>query len=523
MSHGLLGPDSAQEGRATSEGGGMLRLLGRLSALLFAPLRRLTGPLHRRRPALSDEQEERQTNLPPLPPPWSDDERWYRGDFPPRENVRIRPLIHGAEYFPDLHRELLSARSRVTIAGWALSPHFSLLRGDDAQSSTIERVLDEVSSHAEVYVLLWAGAPALFQPNTHSVEQVRDRLLTVAPRVHCALDRTAPFSHDHHQKAVTVDGRVAYVGGMDISSFQGDRWDTAHHPIRFGVGWHDIQARVEGPLIRDVEENFWGRWEGATGERLQPHDPIAHSDDGSPAQLVRTIPRDCYPSMAPDGHYGIRHALLAALGRARSSIYLENQYLWAPEVVEALCVAMDRNGPHFRIVVVLPARAYDGRYDNDDHVRHLAKHDEGRGRFAAYSLYSSGPAESVGGYRYLPIYVHAKVSIVDDEWFMIGSANLNRRGLATDSEIAVHSVDPTTARELRVRLWAEHLGLPESEMAAVSIPEAVDRLWRERAAEVERGRRESLPGIAHHAHPYETGGTPAARLMDRFQSATLEH
>ena len=65
--------------------------------------------------------------------------------------------------------------------------------------------------------------------------------------------------------------------------------------------------------------------------------------------------------------------------------------------------------------------------------------------FEAYSLYAGGPAQGTSGYRYLPIYVHAKVAVIDDEWLLIGSANLNRRGLATDTEIAVQVVSSDVA------------------------------------------------------------------------------
>lgn len=512
---------------------------------LMEPAGRALDRLHRPRRALSAEQEQELADLPPLPAPWDQDPRWYKSDFPPRQHNRLTPLPHGASYFTDLYGELMSARERVTIAGWALSPFMPLVRGDEEEGSVFSRVMADVSRQAEVYVLLWAGAPALFQPNTRGVEEVRERLLAAAPSLHCELDRTAPFSHDHHQKAVTIDGRVAYVGGMDISTFQGDRWDTADHPIRSGVGWHDVQIRLEGEVVADVEANFCQRWNGAVGDKLRPlavteQGPAGTKDERStekksvaassgrqsfetPAQIVRTIPKDVYPSMSR-GHFGIRHALLQAIAGASEYIYLENQYLWAPEIVEALCEAIDRNkGGDFRVLIVLPASAYDGRYDNDDRVREVCRHDGGRGIFSAYSIYGAGPGEGPSGYRYVPVYVHAKVAIVDDSWLLVGSANLNRRGLATDSEIAVQAPCPELARALRLRLWSEHLGMDESEIAERPAREIVDGPWKERAREMERRRRESEPPPAWHVHPYSLRATPTSRLKDRFQALTLEH
>lgn len=480
--------------------------------------------MHRGRPSLSSDDEERETNLPPLPPPWNADPRWYSGDFPPRAHNRLHALPHGEEYFSDLCHEMKAARHRVTIAGWALTPLMDLLREEQGSAGLFAEIVNEVTKHADVYILLWSGAPALFQPNTKSVEQAREKLLSIAPQAHCELDRTAAFSHDHHQKAASIDGRVAYVGGMDVSTFQGDRWDTDQHPLRYGVGWHDIQVRLEGETVADVEENFCRRWNAATGGNLEPLDSHVEPGCDTPAQVLTTTPKGFYPSFAPDGHFGIRHALLKGIAAARQFIYLENQYIWAPEIVTALQEAMDRNdAARFRIVLVLPAAAYDGRYDNDDHVKQLNKYDAGRGIFSAYSLYSAGPGQGITGHHYAPIYVHAKDVIVDDSWFLIGSANLNRRGLATDSEIAVQAVDPGTAKNLRLKLWAEHTGLTRDEIGAQEPHVIVDGPWKERAAETDKRRKAGDPPPPWQIHSYVFGGTPQSRLMDRLQSMTLEH
>lgn len=472
---------------------------------------------------MPSERHETERNLPPLPEPWSGDNRWYRGGFPPRRHNRITPLPHGARYFPDLCNALAEASSRVTIAGWCLTPLMALSREGEQPGSILADVLDEVSRRAEVHVLLWSGAPALFEPDTRMVENARRVLLQHAPRVHCALDHRASFSHDHHQKAVTVDGRLAYVGGMDLTTFQGDRWDTEEHPLRFGPNWHDVQVRLQGEVVQDVEANFCQRWNAVTGDHLRPL-PASQPDSSwdQPAQIIRSVPAGFYP-FAPSGEYGIAHAYLAAIGDARHFIYLENQYLWSPEIVEALKEAMNRphDGP-FRIVMVLPADAYTGKYDNDQHVRELVNADNGRGIFHAYSPYASGPATGRSGYRSLPIYVHAKVGIVDDSWFTVGSANLNARGLGTDTEMNVQAVAPEAARELRLTLWSDQLGMAEAELAHLDPVEAIDHLWTEVARRGEEAARARVIPPPGHVRRYKPGTNPGSRLLDFIQDVTLE-
>lgn len=498
----------------------MLSRAERLSSVLFLPVRKLAGPLHRRAGTIEEDQND---SLPPLPPPW-DDDRWFRGGFPPRRHNKLTPLIHGEEYFSDLYTELLSARERVTIAGWSLTPLMPLIRNGKESQSILAEVLEEVSRRAQVYVLLWSGAPALFEPNERLTAQIRKTLLSIAPHVHCELDHRAHFSHDHHQKAVTIDGRLAYVGGIDISTFQGDRWDTDEHRLRLGPGWHDAQVRLQGEVVRDVEENFCQRWNAVTGERLEPLPATPHDPSwNTPAQIVRTVPAGFYP-FAPKGEYGIYHAIITAIREAKRFIYLENQYIWSPEIVEALCDAMNRphSGP-FRIVLVLPAKAYTGKYDNDQHVRLLREKDNGRGMFHAYSLYAAGPAMSTTGYRYLPIYVHGKISIVDDEWFSIGSANLNGRGLATDTEMNVQSIAPDVARDVRVRLWAEHLSMPVEEVAQGDPIELIDNGWQREAKAMEQCIQQGTVPVQSQVRAYVPGHNVGSRMLDMLQDITLEH
>lgn len=452
------------------------------------------------------------------------DPRWFPGGCPPRSHSQVVPLVHGDEYFGDLCEALASARERVTICGWCITPLMSLSHPDRETGSLLAKTLNDVSRRAEVYVLLWSGAPAIFEPTSRYVQNVRKVLAATAPRVHCELDHRAPFSHDHHQKAVTVDGRVAYVGGMDLTTYEGDRWDTAQHPLRFGPNWHDVQLRIRGDASRDVQENFCQRWNAVTGDDLRPlpveEDNSSWSDT---AQVVRTVPAGFYP-FAKGGEYGIAHAYLSAIPMADRFIYLENQYIWSPEIVDALIEAMNRprRGP-FRIVLVLPADAHEGKYDNDTHVRLLARADAGRGIFHAYSIFASGPAAGPTGYRYLPIYVHAKVAIIDDQWLTAGSANLNGRGLATDTEMNVQAVAPRVARDLRIRLWAEHLGMAPDEIAAADPIDLIDKRWKECARQLLAAQRANGIPPGGHAIPYVPGVNPGSRLLDLMQVHTLEH
>jgi phosphatidylserine/phosphatidylglycerophosphate/cardiolipin synthase-like enzyme len=457
---------------------------------------------------------------------WGAEPRWFPAGTPPRRHNRALPLVHGDRYFAALRAALATAEDYVYVAAWCLTPHLPLGRNEpaDFEATQLLTLLSETARRVPVRLLLWGGAPALIRPTTRIVAAVARTIETEGRGdLRVALDRTAGPPHTHHQKAVVVDGRLAFVGGIDLTSFAGDRWDTAGHPLRFGPNWHDVQLQMEGEAVADVEQNFRQRWGAVTGEANLPHRaPEADPAWQTPLQIVRTVPRRTY-DFAPRGEYGIYHFYVEALGRAERLVYLENQYLWSPGVMDALVAALDRprTGP-FRVVVVLPARAYSGKWDNDRHVERLRAADGGRGMVGVYCPYASGPGIGVAAFAYRPIYVHAKVALVDDEWCTIGSANLNDRGLVTDGELNAVFRDPELTRRLRVELWAEHLGLPAAEVAAADPIVLVDTVWAERAAAnrgTVAGADRPLTGTVLR---YETGGTPGAWLLEEAELLTFE-
>jgi phosphatidylserine/phosphatidylglycerophosphate/cardiolipin synthase-like enzyme len=120
---------------------------------------------------------------------------------------------------------------------------------------------------------------------------------------------------------------------------------------------------------------------------------------------------------------------------------------------------------------MLPEKPNNGGDDTRGQVGRLLDADDGAQRFLAATVRQR--TGSVVG----PLYVHAKVGIVDDRWLTIGSANLNEHSLFNDSEMNVVTCDPRVARATRLRLWAEHLECTAEEVDGPA-HDVVDRLWR---------------------------------------------
>jgi phosphatidylserine/phosphatidylglycerophosphate/cardiolipin synthase-like enzyme len=410
---------------------------------------------------------------------------WARGDPPPREGCSLEVLIDGAEAFAAMARAIDNARDHVHLAGWHIAPYFELIRSERGRA--IGELLAEAAERVDVRVLVWAGAPVpLFHPTRKEVSDAVEEL-TRGTRIRCEADpREHPF-HCHHEKIMVVDGEVAFVGGIDMTDFAGDRFDVSDHPARRRLGWHDVGTRLRGPAVKDVHDHFELRWRELTGEQLErPPAPPPAGDHT--VQVVRTVAENMYQDV-PTGDFRVLESYLRAIRSAQRFVYLENQFLWSPVIVDLLAEKL-RQPPdsEFRLVVLLPARANNGQDDTMGQLGQLIAADDGAGRLLATTI------RSLTGHRDDRLYVHAKVGIVDDRWLTVGSANLNSHSLLNDTEMNVVTDDHELARATRLRLWAEHLGVDIDAIAGEDPCTTVDERWRPTAFEqLERLRAGAPP------------------------------
>ncbi|MFI5592098.1 phosphatidylserine/phosphatidylglycerophosphate/cardiolipin synthase family protein [Amycolatopsis sp. NPDC051758] len=422
----------------------------------------------------------------------------FGGRAPVRDGNRVEVLIDGEEALPVIENAIRGAKSHVHIANWHASADFRLTREPGAP--TLRELLAETAGRGvDVRMLVWAGPPVpAFKP-TRGLAQEERRKFTEGTTVRCVLDSRERTMHCHHEKLVVVDDEVAFVGGVDFTALEGDRHDSPDHPPRT-IGWHDLVTRLHGPVVADVAEHLRRRWIEVAGEDL-PEPKVPAPAGSTRVQLLRTVPNSTYDFL-PKGEFTILDGYLRALRSARRLVYLENQFLWSPEIAEVLIDKL-KNPPddRFRVVLLLPRKPSNGADTTRGQLGRLLDADDGNQRLLATTI-SAHDGESAS-----PVYVHAKLGIVDDEWLTIGSANLNEHSLFNDTEVNIATDDPELARSTRLRLWAEHLGRDVSEVDG-DPADVVDQLWRplaeEQAEREQRGEHRThrlvlLPGVSRRA------------------------
>ena len=436
-----------------------------------------------------------------LPP---DQRPWTRGNL-------VTPLVHGATYFARL-AEVVGATQPGDLV-W-----FTDWRGDadellGADGPTVaELFTDAARRGVDVRCLLWRS----HSDRTSFSAQENQHLGQLLNRAGgCAiLDERVRRGGSHHQKVVVVRHRdrpgddVAFVGGIDLSHSRRDDdrhlGDRQRQPMdaRYGATppWHDAMVEIRGPAVRDVQESFAQRWRDPTPpDHRNPYRRLRQRQAGMPSsapplpepapapmpvgphavQVLRTYgaKRPPFP-FAPNGERSIAKAYERAFARAERFIYVEDQYLWSDLVAGAIAEALTRQ-PQLQVIAVVPRWPDDdGRFTGPPNRLGQQSAIElltaaGGSRFGVFDLHNDGG---------IPIYVHAKICIVDDVWLTCGSDNFNRRSWTHDSELtcAVVDEDGELPRQLRARLWAEHLRLDARDPRLHELDGAVD-LWRERA------------------------------------------
>ena len=422
---------------------------------------------------------------------------------------RLAVIVDAEDYFRVAKEAMLKARHSILLVGWdfdtriCFEPGGSTLEGPNRLGPFL-RWLDRNRPGLRVRVLKWDVGAFLAIARGMMPMFVMNWL--TSERMHFKLDSAHPSGAAQHQKIVVIDDVLAFCGGLDMTA---RRWDTrAHHDDdrrRFGYRrdpWHDATTAVDGPVARAIGEIARARWLAATGEELTPPPPLdpIWPDGLSPTfedidvAVARTMPS--YGSQREVRE--IERLYLDAIAAARKTIYCETQYFASDRIAQAIGRRLQEpDGPE--VVVINPKNA-EGIIESqvmDTSRSRLLLETEGLDRDDRFLI--CHPVTR--GQR--PIYVHAKILIVDDRLLRVGSSNLNNRSMGFDSEcdIAVAaSAEDGNRREtitaVRNDLLAEHLDCSRDAVAAAiegaggSLVSAVRALG---AANAQRRRRTLKP------------------------------
>lgn len=393
---------------------------------------------------------------------------------------RAAVVVDAADYFKLARRAMLRAKSQILLIGWDFDTRIFLddSPGEEAPDK-LGPLISWLAKHRPevcIHILKWnLGAPKLLGRGTTVLRLARWAL---SKRITFKLDGAHPVGASHHQKIVVVDDKLAFCGGIDMTA---SRWDTRDHldedkrrrrpttgrPYR---PWHDATMAVDGAAAKALGELARARWEIAGGPPLPVPDvesdpwPEQLEPDFRSVNVAVARTRGAYKDIA--GLREIEALFVDMIARAKRFIYAESQFFASRVIGEAIAKRLQEpDGPE--CVIVNPTDADGWIYDEvmsparAELLKTVARVDVNK-RFRIYTPVTSGGED---------IYVHSKITIVDDEMLRVGSANINNRSMGVDSEcdLLIDTRDPANRgageqiAALRFDLLAEHLGVaPEA-------------------------------------------------------------
>lgn len=325
---------------------------------------------------------------------------------------RIDILLNGDETFPAMLRDIKLAKRSITFAQYLyedgpIAYELAKAFAERCRAGVIVNVL--LDSHGTNTP---AEIPEIMRDAGCQVELFRR---VEAPQV-IFIWKLLRYNYRNHRRILVIDGRIGFTGGYGISDAWTGDGRTANH-------WRETNARIEGPLVKNLQAAFAESWLEATGALLGGDDyfPRLESRGKISAQIVKSSPIG--------GSFQNYMLFLISIASARKSISITNPYFIPDErMVNALLEAAARG---VRVTVLVP-----------DKIDHKIVYRASRSNFGKLLL---------GGiqiFEYQPALMHAKTMVVDGIWATIGSTNFDNRSFALNEELNLTVYDSGFAHRL---------------------------------------------------------------------------
>ena len=347
-----------------------------------------------------------------------------------RAGNRIDVLTNGAAFYPAMIEAIRGAQRSITMECYIFHPGLTARRFIDAlcdrarHGVTVTLVLDAIGSSGMigqgVADLRAAGVRVEFyqRPRWYSLARINNRT---------------------HRELLVIDGRIAFTGGAGVAD-----WWSGEDPEQ--PAWRDTMVRVEGPVVTALQGVVAENWLECCGEILTGDEffPRLSGDGDVMAFVVKSSPSD----RATVSRVTFQ-MLIEAAGR---DVMINTPYFLPDKALRACLIGVARRG--VRISIVVPGE----------------RTDQGWVRLASRRGFRSLLEAGIRIFEYEPAMMHCKMLIVDDEWAVVGSTNVDNRSFEHNDEVNVAVCD----RRLAARLRSDH------ERDVVASREVTMDVWRRR-------------------------------------------
>lgn len=344
---------------------------------------------------------------------------------------KVTLLQNGAETYAAMFAAIRKARDHINLESYIID--------DDEIGQQFANLLLEQQARGVQVNVIYDSVGAFNTPKAF-FERLTEggiAVLEFNPLNPLAAKKAWLINNRDHRKLLVVDGRTAFIGGINISSVysSGSIIRRPGKTTDDTVAWRDTDLQIEGPVVGELQKLFMETWSKQRGQALAAKDYFPKLKTQG-KDIVRAI------GSTPDDPYSLIYlTLISAIGNAEKQVQLTNAYFVPdPRLLQSL---IDAAGRGVDVKLILPS------HSDSDIVFHA-----GRSNYAA--LLKGG----VKIYERRGALLHSKTAIVDGVWSCVGSTNLDWRSFLDNDEVNAVILGREFAQQMQT-MFTNDLGASE--------------------------------------------------------------
>ena len=365
----------------------------------------------------------------------------------PFADNQIDIMTDGYAFFPELLKDIAQARHHIHIDMYIIE--------DDPLGRLIADALKAKAQQGVEVRVVYDDVGCWNMRHTF-VERMRESGVEMLPFLPVRFPSfTSKVNYRNHRKMIIIDGKVGYIGGMNIALRYVKGPSLTSHPSPLtSKSWRDTMLRLQGGAVYGLQRAFLIDWYFVDGTLITSRDYYPESTksyDSGTAQIVTSSPTSDFPE--------IMQGFVRAISTARRYVYIETPYFLPNEPVLFALKTAAVGGVDVRVICPLHSDARFTDWASRSYLR---------------ELYEAGAKV----YLYQPGFLHSKLMISDDSLSTCGSTNVDFRSFENNFEANVFIYDEGTALRLKkIFLDDQALSVPLEQLPHRLHPRFFSRLW----------------------------------------------
>lgn len=324
---------------------------------------------------------------------------------------KVKILSNGEEKFPALFNAIREAKHHIHV-------EYYIFNDDEIGNEFAELLIEKAQQGVEVRLIYDDFGSLKIRKNL--VPRMRKNGIEAFAFYKIVFIYLANrLNYRNHRKIVIIDGEKAFIGGINVSD------DYVNTPNK-AVYWRDTHLMIEGEAVNTLQKIFFGDWNYCSNQNLAPTPDYFKShpelDDGKWVQIAASGPDSKFPS--------ILYSYIQALSIAENEVCITTPYLIpSQELLHAMYMAVLRG---VKVKVLIPEKS-DSRFVNS----------------VCKSYFMELLENGIEIYLYQKGFIHAKTMVCDDDFSVIGTANLDHRSFDLNFEVNANIYDHELANSVR--------------------------------------------------------------------------